>query len=118
MFGSSVIETTREFVAMPEFEKQWKSMGLGDNDLQRLQNELLNNPQSGSVMQGTGRLRKMRFAFEGQGKSGSARVVYVDFVVHEIIFLIFAYPKSVKENLSKEERNDMKNLIDYIETIL
>ena len=34
-------------------------------------------------MRETGGVRKMRFAFEQQGKSGSARVIYVDFEVHE-----------------------------------
>lgn len=57
---------------MSEFEKQWNKMGLDDNDLKRLQYELLDNPKAGEVMQGTGGLRKIRFSFENQGKSGSA----------------------------------------------
>ena len=39
-------------------------MGLTDTDLRRLQEELLANPKMGSVMQGTGGIRKLRFAFE------------------------------------------------------
>ncbi|MDE6425467.1 MAG: type II toxin-antitoxin system RelE/ParE family toxin [Ruminococcus sp.] len=105
---------TRLFVIMPEFEKQWAKMGLNDNDLKRLQYELLENPATGAVMQGTGGLRKLRFAFENQGKSGSARVVYVDFTVYEKIFLITAYPKNEKDNLSKAERNDIKKLIEAL----
>ncbi len=65
---------------MPIFDKQWRAMGLDDNDLQALQIELLKDPQIGSVIQGTGKLRKMRFAFPNRGKSGSSRVLYVDFV--------------------------------------
>ena len=78
---------------MPIFDKQWRAMGLDDNDLQALQIELLKDPQIGSVIQGTGMLRKMRFAFPHPGKSGSSRVLYVDFVLAETIYLIFAYPK-------------------------
>lgn len=44
-------------------------------------------------MRGTGGVRKMRFAFEEKGKSGSVRIIYVDFEVYEKIFLITAYPK-------------------------
>ena len=66
-------------------------------------------------MQETGGLRKMQFPFEGRGKSGSARVTYVDFVVYEVIYLIFAYPKSEKDNLTKAERNAMKKVIAAIE---
>ena len=60
----------------------------------------------------------MRFALPGQGKSGSSRVVYIDFVVAETIYLIFAYPKNEKDNLSKEERNNIKKLIKEIERTL
>ena len=76
---------TRTFVMLPEFDKQWANLGLTDKVLNRLQLELLENPQKGDVIQGTGGLRKLRFAFENRGKSGSARVAYVDFVVYEKI---------------------------------
>ena len=82
---------------MPIFDKQWRAMGLDDNDLQALQIELLKDPQIGSVIKGTGKLRKMRFAFPNRGKSGSSRVLYVDFVLAETIYLIFAYPKNENE---------------------
>ena len=103
---------------MPEFDRQWKSMDLDDNDLRRLQEELLLNPEKGDVMQGTGGLRKLRFAFEGKGKSGSVRVCYVDFVVYESIYLITAYPKSEKDNLSKAERNNIAKMINALEATL
>lgn len=108
----------REFVMMPVFDKQWKYMNLTDDDLKTLQEQLLINPKLGDVMQGTGGLRKMRFAFKGRGKSSSGRVLYVDFFVAEKIYLIFAYPKNEKDNLSKEERNNIKKLIEKIEKTL
>lgn len=91
---------------------------MNDNDLRRLQEELLFNPEKGDVMQGIGGLRKLRFAFEGQGKSGSVRVCYVDFVIYESIYLITAYPKSEKENLSKSERNSIAKMIKVLESKL
>ena len=103
---------------MPIFDKQWRAMGLDDNDLQALQIELLKDPQIGSVIQGTGKLRKMRFAFPNRGKSGSSRVLYVDFVLAETIYLIFAYSKNEKDNLTDEERNNIKKMIAKIEQSL
>ena len=103
---------------MPIFDKQWRDMGLDDIDLQNLQAQLLKNPQIGSVIRGKGKLRKMRFAFPGKGKSGSSRVLYVDFVVAETIYLIFAYPKNEKDNLTAEERNNIKKLIERLEQCL
>ena len=63
-------------------------------------------------------LGHIRFAFEGQGKRGSIRVAYVDFSLYEIVYLITAYPKSEKDNLSKAERNAIKKQIDAIEAAL
>ena len=103
---------------MPIFDKQWEAMGLNDDDLKELQEQLLKNPQIGSVVKGTGGLRKVRFALPRQGKSGSARVVYVDFVMAETLYLIYAYPKNEKDNLTKEECNSIKKLIQEIERTL
>jgi hypothetical protein len=50
---------------MPEFDRQWKDMGLGDDELRQLQEALLQNPKAGDVIQGTKGLRKIRIAFEG-----------------------------------------------------
>ena len=105
---------TREFVMMPEFDRQWQKMGLGDNELRQLQETLLENPKAGGVIRGTKGLRKIRIAFEGQGKRGSGRVAYVDFTVHETVYLITAYPKNEKDNLSKAERNAIAKLITVL----
>ncbi len=87
---------TRTFVELPIFRTRWKAMGLDDGDLLRLQEELLADPKVGAVMKGTGGVRKMRFAFQNRGKSGSVRVIYVDFEVYEKIFLITAYTQRGK----------------------
>ena len=106
---------TRTFVELPLFRSRWENLGLTDSDLLRLQKELLEDPKVGAVMQGTGGVRKMRFAFEHQGKSGGVRVIYVDFEVYEKIYLLTAYTKNEKDNLSKEERNELKDLIAILE---
>jgi len=105
------MQINREFVMMPEFDRQWKRLGLGDKELRQLQEELLENPKAGDVLKGSGGLRKYRIAFPGCGKSGSGRVAYVDFTKHETIYLITAYPKSEKDNLSVEERNEIAKVI-------
>ena len=106
---------TRTFVELPIFQRKWKAMGLNDKDLKRLQEELIADPKVGAAIQGTGGLRKMRFAFEKRGKSGSVRVIYVDFEVYEKIYLITAYPKNEKENLTSAEKNELKQMIQILE---
>jgi hypothetical protein len=106
---------TREFVIMPEFDRQWQKMGLSDDELRQLQETLLQNPKAGDVIRGTKGLRKIRIAFEGQGKSGSGRVAYVDFTVYETVYLITSYPTNEKDNLSKAERNSIAKMIVILE---
>lgn len=108
----------RTFIQTLEFTKNWERLGLYDEDLRRLELEILKNPQVGSVIQGTGKLRKMRFAFENQGKSGSTRVCYVDFIMHETVYLITVYPKSEKDNLSMTEKKEIKKMIELLEDSL
>lgn len=73
------------------------------------------DPKIGAVMRGTGGVRKMRFAFEQRGKRGSVRVIYVDFEVYQKIFLITAYPKNEKDNLTESERSEIKQMIRTLE---
>ena len=105
----------RSFVELPIFKSRWEALGLNEEDLLRLQIELLADPKAGDVMQGTGGVRKMRFAFEHRGKSGGVRVIYVDFEVYEKIYLLTAYTKNEKENLTKKERSEIKQLIEVLE---
>ena len=108
----------RKFILGTAFEKEWTNLKLKDDDLRRLQRDLLSNPKTGPVMRGTGRLRKMRFAFEHRGKSGSIRICYVDFEQLEIIYLLAIFPKNEQENLSQAERNILKKKIDILEESL
>jgi hypothetical protein len=55
-------------VIIPEFDRQWLKMDLCDNELRQLQETLLESPKAGDVIHGTKGLRKIRIAFEGQGK--------------------------------------------------
>jgi len=47
-----------------------------DDELKNLQIELIAQPEKGDLIQGTGGLIKIRMATDGQGKIGSARVIY------------------------------------------
>ena len=106
---------TKTFIQTNEFSRNWDELGFDDEDLRKLELELLKNPQSGSVVRGTGRLRKMRFSFPDKGKSGSVRVCYVDFVIQEAIYLVTVYSKKVKDNLTQTERNNIKKMIKLLE---
>lgn len=113
-----MMKIVREFISTKQFDSQWESLGLSDNDLRELQMTLLENPKAGAVIRGTGRLRKMRFNYGNRGKSHCARICYVDFEFHEKTYLIMVFAKNEMENLTQLERNNIKRFIDKIEQIL
>ena len=104
----------RLFKSTTIFNKQWSDLGLDDDDQYRLEIEIMNNPNAGKIIRGTGGLRKVRFAIEGKGKSGSIRVLYVDFVIVETVYFIGAYAKSAQESLTDEEKTSLKNMVQQI----
>lgn len=105
---------TREFVYTQPFRNAWSMMGLCDEDLKLLEEILLSNIHAGDVISGTGGARKMRIQLYGKGKSGGARVIYVDIFEKEKLYLLFAYPKSVQENLTPSQTKIIKNLVEAI----
>lgn len=91
-------------------------MGLSDNDLSVLEKQLLQNPKAGDVIEGTGGARKIRINLnDNRGKSGGGRVIYVDIFEKSKIYLLFAYPKNIQENLTSEQKKAIRNLIEAIE---
>ncbi|SDO10244.1 RelE toxin of RelE / RelB toxin-antitoxin system [Halomonas shengliensis] len=97
-----------EFIETPTFTRQIQAIAT-DDEFKELQRTLIAQPDKGDLIQGTGGLRKIRMPLGHQGKSGGARVIYL-LATAERIYLILAYPKSVKDSLSLAEKAALKNL--------
>jgi hypothetical protein len=99
----------RVFVEADDFRSKLDSLnepGL----LQIIQNEIAKNPDIGVLVQGTGGIRKIRFGAKGKGKSGGIRVFYLDVPLKEKCYLLFLLQKSDAENISAEEKKELKEL--------
>jgi len=66
---------------------------------------LAEHPNSGALMQGTGGIRKLRWARQGGGKSGGIRVIYYFHNESMPLYLLAAFGKNEKANLSTEEKH-------------
>lgn len=102
----------REFIYFKIFDKNWRNLGLTDKDLIELENTINNNPDTGKLIQETGGLRKLRFALPNKGKSGSVRILYIDFISYEKTIFMNVYTKNEKDNISEKEKQMYKTLID------
>lgn len=77
---------------------------LSDAELRAAQDALLDDPQAGAVIRGTGGARKLRVALPGGGKSGGARVIYVYAAARARVYLLLAYLKTVADSISDAGR--------------
>jgi hypothetical protein len=102
---------TREFVYVNKFSEKWEKLSLADDNLIPLENYLLENPHAGNVIKGTGGLRKLRWVLPGTGKSGGLRVLYVDVVIKEKIYMVDLFTKGLKEDLTEDEKNKIRQLV-------
>lgn len=98
-----------EFVETDRFTKKRHS-SMTDKDERRMQKGLLEDPKSGDVIRGTGGFRKVRVRSRGRGKSGSVRVIYFLVVNQDQILLYDLFEKSDRDNLTKQERNELKGV--------
>jgi hypothetical protein len=91
-----------------------RRMGLGDADMRRIEMDILAAPQSHPVIQGLKGVRKARFARPGGGKRGGGRVIYFLAIPRESLFMLTAYPKSERDDLSPAQRKAILQAITSI----
>jgi hypothetical protein len=108
------VKMKREFIETTIFAKRWKELNLTASDLRKLQKFIIENPDAGDIIQGTGGLIKLRWALPNTGKSGGVRVLYIDFTYQEKIIFINCYGKDEKDNISDKEKAMYKSLIKNI----
>ena len=77
------------------FTKQVQKLLL-DEEYRQLQSDLVNRPDAGSVIPGSGGLRKIRWGYRQWGKRGGVRVIYYWAVSQEHLLLLLMYPKTFR----------------------
>jgi mRNA-degrading endonuclease RelE of RelBE toxin-antitoxin system len=90
-----------DFIHESGFDDDWEDCSLSvETDLWDLQVALSALPESGSVIPGSGGLRKLRWKGPGSGKRGGVRVIYLWIPEIFIIYLFMVYPKSEIDSIS------------------
>jgi hypothetical protein len=72
------------------------------------------DPECGVLIQGTGGIRKARFAVGGKGKSGGVRVIYYYHSESIPVFLLDVFAKNEKANMTKKEMNALADLVKIL----
>ena len=84
---------------------------LSDDEYRLLQAQLVQRPDAGKIISGSGGLRKLRWSASGRGKRGGARVIYYWFVSDEVILMLFAFPKNEQADLTPDQLKQLKKLV-------
>ena len=91
---------------------------LNFDELAALEFSVSTNPTGNPVIPGTDGVRKMRFARSGMGKRGGIRVIYFYAISAELVLLLSAYAKNEKENLSNEDKKNIRKAVEYFKESL
>ncbi|MHB1219900.1 MAG: type II toxin-antitoxin system RelE/ParE family toxin [Alphaproteobacteria bacterium] len=100
-------------VETPEFFSQAAGLFTG-YERTALIEYLAANPAAGDVMPGTGGARKLRWSAKGKGKRGGARVITFYSGEDIPIFLLAAFSKNQKVDLSSAERKELKATLSQL----
>lgn len=71
------------------------------------------NPTAGSVVRGSGGVRKVRWAQKGRGTSGGAKVIYFNRLANGEIWLLTIYAKGDRSTIPAHDLKLIKEAIDH-----
>jgi len=100
------------FVELPAFDR-YREDYLDDDAYGRLQKALMEFPEAGDVIEGTGGLRKLRLGDprRRKGKRGGLRVIYYYWVDGPEFWLYTLYDKDEMADLTPKQRTALKELL-------
>ena len=100
-------------VPIGTFEEKARKL-LGKAGFDDLLDFLARRPKAGRIIEGTGGLRKARFARPGQGKSGGARVIYYYHNDTRPMLLLLIYAKADQDNLTDAQKAQLRKHVNAI----
>ena len=98
------------FVETPIFTSRIRGI-LRDDEYRALQAALLLRPEQGSLIPGSGGLRKIRWRTRSGGKRGGYRIIYYWDGKGETFYMLFIYVKSEREDLTREQIKTLRRIV-------
>ena len=99
-----------EFVETSGFSKIRENY-FDDSQFNMLQLYLMDRPDAGNIIKGSGGIRKLRWGMQGQGKRGGVRVIYYWITKDNQILFLTAYAKSKASDLSQNAIKTMREIV-------
>jgi len=77
-----------------------------------LQLRLATDPTAGSLIPGTGGLRKIRWRAAGRGKRGGVRVVYYWAGAHDTLLMLMVFAKNERSDLNPGQKAVLRRIVE------
>jgi hypothetical protein len=107
-----------EFIELPVFTRRLEALAKGHSDdiLLEIQNDLLEKPTRGKVVEGAGGVRKAWAAdpTRGKGKRGGFRYLYYFLEKDVQVFLLMVFSKDEQADLSGEQKKALKKAVNEL----
>jgi hypothetical protein len=98
-------------VRLKPYRRAMSRMGVDEEGMRHIEIAIAAAPESNPVLRGLRGVRKARFALPGRGKSGGGRAIYY-LAVGEAIYMMTAYPKNERDDLSPDQRKAILAVIE------
>ncbi len=87
---------------------------MSEADRHAIEAAIVADPTAAPVIRGTGGIRKLRWAGSGRGKRGGVRTIYFHQSEPETIYLLTAYAKADRDDLSPADKKVLSRLVAAI----
>ena len=99
-----------EFLETPVFTEEVRGLLTGE-EYRALQSALVLRPAQGSIIPGSGGLRRIRWKAKGKGKRAGVRVIYYWIVEESKIYMLMLYGKSTRTDLMPAQSKILAKLV-------
>ena len=103
-----------QVVRLKPYLRAMKALGFDDSEMHAVEVMILSAPDANPMVKGLRGARKARFARPGMGKSGGGRTIYYIAVAPDRLFMMAAYPKNERDDLSPDQRRAILRAIESI----
>ncbi len=84
---------------------------MTDEDYREFQAMIIDQPDTGNIISGSGGIRKIRWRGSGRGKRGGSRFIYYWAANLDQIYMLFAYAKNEVDDLTKEQLKTLQKIV-------
>jgi hypothetical protein len=107
------LKVRRVFVYSPLIQRRLAEFGDAEAKAREIENVILDSPDVGDIVPGTGGVRKLRLVDEsrGKGKRGGIRVLFLDLPHVAKTHLLFLLQKGEVEDITPDEKKAIRDLV-------